>query len=71
MYESHAGAGYELAPETKALVAELFAGQSCCRCPGPAERMARGRFYCHAHYERKHQPAAAPRVHRCAVASDV
>ncbi len=69
MYESEMRLGYELAPETKARMAELFAGQTCCRCGEPAARMARDRFYCATHYERR-QPQAdgALRVYRCAVA---
>ena len=71
MYESAVRLGYELAPETKARMAELFAGRACCRCGEPAARVARDRFFCAAHYERR-QPQASgpPRVYRCAVAVD-
>jgi hypothetical protein len=70
VYESDVRAGYELAPETKARLAELFAGQLCCRCREPAARLAGDRFYCVTHYQRKQPQAAdAPRVYRCAVAA--
>jgi hypothetical protein len=61
-------AGYELAPETKARLAELFAGRVCCLCGEPAARLAGDRFFCAMHYLRKQsQAAGAPRVYRCAV----
>lgn len=62
-------AGYELAPDTKARLAELFAGRTCARCGAPAVRLAGDLFYCAAHYLRKHpQAAGTPKVYRCAVA---
>ena len=70
MSETDVRAGYELAPETKARLAELFAGRTCCRCGEPATRLAGDRFYCAAHYLRKQpQAAGAPRAYRCAVAA--
>lgn len=36
----------ELSEETKALVREAFAGQVCCKCGFPAQRLRSGRFYC-------------------------
>lgn len=68
MYETEAAAWLELAPDTKARLAELFAGRTCCRCPEPAARVARGKFLCPAHYERGRPPAGGPRVYRCAAA---
>jgi hypothetical protein len=69
MPETDVRAGYELAPETKARLAELFAGQTCCRCGEPATRLAGDRFSCAAHYLRRlSQRAGRPKVYRCAVA---
>lgn len=69
MNGSDVRAGYGLAPETKARLAELFDGRTCCRCDAPAIRLACDRFYCAAHYlRRKSQAAGAPRAFRCAVA---
>jgi hypothetical protein len=71
MSVTDARAGYELAPETKARLAELFAGRTCCRCGEPAVRLAGDRFYCATHYlRRQSQAAGAPRVFRCAAATD-
>lgn len=71
MPQTDVRAGYELAPETKARLAELFAGRTCCRCDEPAARLAGDRFYCAAHYLRRQSRAAgAPKVFRCAVAGD-
>jgi hypothetical protein len=68
MNESDGRAGYGLAAETTALLAELFDGRTCCRCDEPATRLAGDRFYCAMHYLRRQSPAAgAPRVHRCAI----
>ena len=70
MYESDVRAGFALAPETKARLAELFSGRTCSRCAEPAVRLAADRFYCAAHYLRKQpQAAGAPRVYRCAAAT--
>ena len=70
MYETDVRAGFELAPATKARLAELFGGQTCCRCGEPAARLAADRFFCAAHYLRKQPEAAgAPRVYRCAAAT--
>lgn len=69
MSETDMRAGYELAPETKVRLAELFAGRTCYRCGEPATRLAGDRFYCGAHYlRRQSRGAGAPRVFRCAVA---
>ena len=71
MCESAVRLAYELAPETQARMAVVFAGRACCRCGEPAARVARARFYCAAHYERRQPHAASPpRVYRCAVAAD-
>lgn len=70
MSETDVRAGYELASETKARLAELFAGRTCFRCGEPATRLAGDRFYCAAHYLRKQpQAAGTPRVYRCAVST--
>ena len=70
MPETDVRAGYELAPETKSRLAELFAGRTCHRCGEPATRLAGDRFFCALHYLRRQSRAAgAPRVYRCAVAA--
>jgi hypothetical protein len=70
MSETDVRAGYELAPETKARLAELFAGPTCCRCGEPAARLAGDLFYCAAHYlRRQSQAAGVPRVFHCAIAT--
>lgn len=70
MHESDTRAGYGLAPETKARLAELFAGRTCRRCGEPATRLAGDRFYCAPHYlRRQSQEAGAPRVFRCGIAT--
>jgi len=48
-------------------MAACFAGQSCRRCGGPAERLVHGRFYCGRHCPavRSAQAEAAPKVYRC------
>jgi hypothetical protein len=68
MNGSDVRAGYELAPETTARLAELFADRTCCRCNEPATRLAGDRFYCAPHYlRRQSQAAGTPRVYRCVV----
>ena len=69
MYEVNHYASFELAPETKALMAEVFAGRMCVRCNKPAVRLAGERFYCADHYQRKQSHAArTPKVYRCGIA---
>lgn len=70
MYDVNPYASFELAPETKARIAELFAGHVCARCNQPAVRLAGDRFYCAEHYQRKQsQKAHTPKVYRCVIAN--
>jgi len=56
-----------LEPVTLRRMAAFFAGRSCCRCGGPAERLAHGRFYCERHrpLARSADGEAAPQVYKC------
>jgi hypothetical protein len=57
----------QLEPETLRRMAACFAGRSCRRCGGPAERLVHGLFYCSRHrpFVRSTQGEAAPNVYRC------
>jgi hypothetical protein len=57
----------QLEPKTLRRMAACFAGRSCRRCGGPAERLAHGLFYCGRHYPppRSTRWLAAPKVYRC------
>jgi hypothetical protein len=56
----------QLEPKTLRKMAACFAGRSCRRCGGPAERLAHGRFYCRRHYPLARLTRQAdPTVYRC------
>lgn len=68
MYETDAGFGLGLAPETRERMREVFGGQTCHRCGAPAVRLVANQFYCVAHFPRRGRVESnPPRVYHCVI----
>ncbi len=66
MFETPDGSGLRLASDTQRRLRELFDGQTCALCGGPAVRLSGDEFFCVTHFLRgRPERSGAPRAYRC------